>query len=86
MPFAVEALSPLHIFMYLQLLLRLVGRLFSNLFRRSAAISVAMRARGFRGPQQHHVYVAGAQPTSWIGNAIALLILPLAVTGALALQ
>ncbi len=70
----------------LQLLLRLVGRLFSNLFQRSSAIAVAMRARGFRGPATHIVYVPGGPRMSWIGNTLAVVALPLTLYGARVLQ
>eukprot|EP00878_Enallax_costatus_P005565 GHUV01005838.1.p1 GENE.GHUV01005838.1~~GHUV01005838.1.p1 ORF type:complete len:378 (+),score=61.98 GHUV01005838.1:268-1401(+) len=59
----------------LEILSRLVVRLFGNLFQRSEKISQAMVVRGFLGPEQHHLYLMRCNETSWLANVVALLLL-----------
>eukprot|EP00882_Tetradesmus_deserticola_P018232 GHRQ01019581.1.p2 GENE.GHRQ01019581.1~~GHRQ01019581.1.p2 ORF type:complete len:133 (+),score=72.64 GHRQ01019581.1:309-707(+) len=59
----------------LEILGRLVVRLFGNLFARSEKISQAMVVRGFLGPQQHHLYLMRSNETTLLGNLGALLLL-----------
>ena len=66
-----------------QVLLRLGGRLFSNLMQRSQSISLAMQARGFQGPENHTVHLGGKERVQLIPNVIALLALPLTIVGGL---
>ncbi len=66
-----------------QVLLRLAGRLFSNLMQRSQSISLAMQARGFQGPENHTVHLGGKERVQLIPNVIALLALPLTIVGGL---
>lgn len=66
-----------------QVLLRLSGRLFSNLMQRSQSISLAMQARGFRDPESHTVHLGGKEHVQLIPNVIAMLALPLTVFGGL---
>lgn len=61
----------------IQILLRLAGRLFSNLMQRSDSIAQAMCARGFVGPQDHKLYLTQTQSSSWIANSIAAVLLVL---------
>lgn len=67
----------------MQVLLRLGGRLFSNLMQRSESISLAMQARGFQGPESHTVHLGAKEHVPLIPNAIALLALPLTIAGGL---
>lgn len=69
--------------MRVQVLLRLGGRLFSNLMQRSHNISLAMQARGFQGPESHVVHLGAKERVPFIPNAVALLALPLTVFGGL---
>eukprot|EP00201_Polytomella_parva_P010105 CAMPEP_0175072576 /NCGR_PEP_ID=MMETSP0052_2-20121109/20000_1 /TAXON_ID=51329 ORGANISM="Polytomella parva, Strain SAG 63-3" /NCGR_SAMPLE_ID=MMETSP0052_2 /ASSEMBLY_ACC=CAM_ASM_000194 /LENGTH=292 /DNA_ID=CAMNT_0016340123 /DNA_START=356 /DNA_END=1234 /DNA_ORIENTATION=+ len=61
---------------------RLAERLFRNMFQRSSLIAQAMVARGFRGPDHHHLYAAKVNPIdariSWASVAV-LVILSLVV-------
>ncbi|WIA32057.1 hypothetical protein OEZ86_002909 [Tetradesmus obliquus] len=59
----------------LEILGRLVVRLFGNLFARSEKISQAMVVRGFLGPQQHHLYLMRSNETTLLGNVGALALL-----------
>ena len=66
----------------IQILIRLGGRLFSNLMQRSDSIAQAMSARGFVGAQGHVLYLTRTQQSSWVANIIAtvsLVLLGLAV-------
>ena len=69
--------------MNMQVLLRLGGRLFSNLMQRSQSISLAMQARGFQGPESHTVHLGSKEHVQLLPNAIALLALPLTIAGGL---
>lgn len=62
-------------------MLRLGGRLFSNLMHRSESIALAMQARGFEGPELHRLHLAHKGHCPAIPNALALLALPLVVLG-----
>lgn len=59
----------------LEILGRLVVRLFGNLFTRSEKISQAMVVRGFLGPEQHHLYLMRSNETSMLANVLAVLLL-----------
>jgi energy-coupling factor transporter transmembrane protein EcfT len=72
--------------MLAQVLLRLGGRLFSNLMQRSEAIALAMHARGFAGPAAHRVHLAGREHVPLLPNALAVLLLPAVVLGAQRVQ
>lgn len=61
----------------LQILLKLGGRLFSNLMQRSDSIAQAMCARGFVGPEDHKLYLTQTQSCSWTANIIAAICLVL---------
>lgn len=61
----------------LGVLVRLVGRLFSNLMQRSGSIAEAMCARGFVGTQHHHLYLTQTEPSSMVLNILAMLLLGL---------
>ena len=61
----------------LGVLIRLVGRLFSNLMQRSGSIAEAMCARGFVGVQHHQLYLTQAEPSSTVFNVLAMLLLGL---------
>ena len=61
----------------IQILLRLGGRLFSNLMQRSDSIAQAMCARGFVGSQGHKLYLTQTQSCSWTANIIAAFCLVL---------
>lgn len=67
----------------LEILGRLIVRLFGNLFQRSEKISQAMVVRGFLGPEAHHLYLMRSNETSLAGNAAALALLA-ALCGAVA--
>jgi energy-coupling factor transport system permease protein len=56
----------------LEVLGRLVVRLFGNLFARSDKISQAMVVRGFMGPERHRPYLMRANDTSMAANVAAL--------------
>lgn len=60
-----------------QILLRLGGRLFSNLMQRSDSIAQAMCARGFVGSANHSLYLTQTQSSSWTANTVAALSLAL---------
>lgn len=60
-----------------QILLRLGGRLFSNLMQRSDSIAQAMCARGFVGPDNHKLYLTQTQSSSWTSNIVAAVSLVL---------
>ena len=60
-----------------QILLRLGGRLFSNLMQRSDSIAQAMCARGFVGPESHRLFLTQTQSSSWTANTVAALSLAL---------
>ena len=60
-----------------QILLRLGGRLFSNLMQRSDSIAQAMCARGFVGPENHSLYLTQTKSSSWTANIVAALSLVL---------
>ena len=68
---------------HMQVLLRLGGRLFSNLMQRSQSIALAMQARGYQSPESHSVHLGSKEHVPVIPNAIALLALPLTVIGSL---
>jgi len=59
----------------LEILGRLVVRLFGNLFQRSEKISQAMVVRGFLGPERHRLYLMRSNESTLLGNAAALLLL-----------
>lgn len=59
----------------LQLVGSLSSRLFANLFHRSESIAQAMVARGFQGPERHHIYMTQINRTGILANVIALLLL-----------
>ena len=61
----------------IQVLIRLAGRLFSNLMQRSDSIAQAMCARGFVGPQDHNLYLTQTKSSSWKANIAATLALVL---------
>lgn len=61
----------------LEILGRLVVRLFGNLFQRSEKISQAMVVRGFLGPEQHHLYLMQSNETTLLGNMAAMMLLVL---------
>ncbi len=66
----------------IQVLIRLIGRLFANLMQRSDSIAQAMCARGFVGAQDHKLYLTRTQPSSILANVVAtvsLLLLGVAV-------
>ena len=66
----------------LQVLLRLGGRMFSNLMQRSENIALAMQARGFAGPEAHRMHLtSGREHMSLLPNALALLALPVVLYG-----
>lgn len=54
---------------------KLCARLFANLFNRAENISQAMVARGFRGPEEHRLYLMHSNRTHWLANIVALLVL-----------
>ncbi|CAL8467723.1 g7261 [Coccomyxa elongata] len=64
-----------------QVLLRLGGRLFSNLMQRSENIALAMQARDFAGPVRHHVHLAAKEHVPLIPNIMAVLLLSAVVVG-----
>ena len=59
----------------IQILLRLLGHLFTNLLQRSESIAQAMCARGFVGADSHKLYLTNTQPTSKRLDIIAILLL-----------
>jgi len=61
----------------IQVLIRLGGRLFSNLMQRSDSIAQAMCARGFVGAQDHKLYSTSTQPSSTTANVVATISLVL---------
>lgn len=55
----------------LHILLGMATRLFANLMARCDNIAVAMRARGFRGPQAHALHLGAPPPRSaWADAAV----------------
>ncbi|KAK9816700.1 hypothetical protein WJX72_003857 [[Myrmecia] bisecta] len=58
-----------------QVFLQLGGRMFENLMHRSENIALAMTARGFTGPEAHHVHMTRAEPSSWLANSVATALL-----------
>lgn len=61
----------------IQVLIRLGGRLFSNLMQRSDNIAQAMCARGFVGAQDHKLYLTSTRPSSTTANVVATISLVL---------
>ncbi|DBA85437.1 TPA: hypothetical protein ACH3X2_006113 [Trebouxia sp. C0005] len=61
----------------IQVLIRLGGRLFSNLMQRSDNIAQAMCARGFVGAQDHKLYLTSTWPSSTTANVVATISLVL---------
>ena len=59
----------------MEILGRLIVRLFGNLFERSEKIAQAMVVRGFLGPQDHHLYMMRSNETTWWANLLAILLL-----------
>jgi energy-coupling factor transporter transmembrane protein EcfT len=64
----------------MQILMRLGGRLFSNLMLRSGNIALAMQARGFVGAEQHRLHLACKEHIAIWPNAVALLALPVLIS------
>lgn len=64
----------------MQVLTSTVNQLFVKLFRTCENVAVAMRLRGFIGPQDHHLYLLGAQQTYWVANFVAILFLGIVTT------
>jgi len=56
----------------LEMLGRLLLRLFANLFSRSENIAQAMVVRGFLGPDSHHLYLMKVNKTTLWANTLAL--------------
>ena len=50
-------------------------RLFGNLFYRSENIAQAMLVRGFKGPEDHTLYMMRVNKTSWVANCAAIFLL-----------
>lgn len=65
----------------MQVLLRLGGRLFSNLMQRSESIALAMHARDFAGPERHHIHLAAKEHVPLIPNVLAVLLLVAVIVG-----
>ncbi len=65
-----------------QVLLRLGGRLFSNLMQRSENIALAMQARDFAGPEGHHVHLSAKEHVPLVPNILAVLLLSALLVGA----
>lgn len=63
----------------IEVAVQMVSRLFSNLLQRSESIALAMRARGFAGPDRHNLYVSRTAPRSHAADMLAVGLL--AVTG-----
>ena len=59
----------------MQVSLKMLSQLFSNLMLTSENIAVAMRARGFTGPNHHRVFRGSQQHYSVLPNAIAVTLL-----------
>ncbi|MEW5317870.1 MAG: hypothetical protein WDW38_009134 [Sanguina aurantia] len=51
---------------------KLCVKLFANLFRRSENIAQAMVVRGFRGPEDHNLYMMQVNRTNVLANTVAL--------------
>lgn len=64
-----------------QVLLRLGGRLFSNLMQRSENIALAMQARDFVGPERHHVHLSAKEQVPLVPNVLAVLLLSALLVG-----
>ncbi|KAK9909552.1 hypothetical protein WJX75_003996 [Coccomyxa subellipsoidea] len=64
-----------------QVLLRLGGRLFSNLMQRSENIALAMQARDFVGPERHHVHLSAKEHVPLVPNVLAVLLLSALLVG-----
>ena len=65
----------------MQVSLKMLNQLFSNLMLTSENIAVAMRARGFTGPEDHKVFMGSQQHYSVLPNVIAVALLGGLVTG-----
>lgn len=59
----------------LQVSLKMLGRLFSNLLKQSSNIAIAMRARGFVGPNDHKIVFASDHGFEILPNLVAILTL-----------
>lgn len=56
--------------------------MFSNLMQKSENIALAMQARGFAGPEVHHMHLtSGKEHMALVPNALALLALPVVLLG-----
>ena len=64
-----------------QVLLRLGGRLFSNLMQRSENIALAIKARDFVGPERHHVHLSAKEHVPLVPNVLAVLLLSVLLVG-----
>lgn len=69
----------------MQVIMRMLGRLFSNLTKHSEHIAVAMKARGFAGPRDHHIAMGSQQESRVAPNLLAVLALFGLVAGSLQL-
>jgi len=59
----------------MQVVMRMLGRLFTNLTTHSDHIAVAMKARGFTGPRDHQIAVGSQQESRVAPNFVAILAL-----------
>jgi energy-coupling factor transporter transmembrane protein EcfT len=67
----------------MQVVMRMLGRLFSNLTTHSEHIAVAMKARGFTGPREHKIALGSPQETRILPNSVAILALVGLMAGSL---
>ena len=54
----------------MQVILRLFGRLFNNLFRQSKDVAQALHARGFVDAEVHTIYTGTARRPNYVSDAI----------------
>lgn len=67
----------------IQVIMRMLARLFSNLTTHSEHIAVAMKARGFAGPKDHQIAMGSQQESRVAPNVLAVLALLGLVAGSL---
>lgn len=61
----------------MQVSLKILGRLFSNLMVMSENIAIAMKARGFVGPKDHKIVFSSQQRPATVPNIVAALLMAL---------
>lgn len=63
----------------IQVLMTAINQLFVKLFRTCENVAIAMRLRGFVGPEKHHLYLLGSNHTNWLANIMAIAIIGIVI-------